>query len=104
MVHAREGIDVGAVAEAIRLTPSTTSHLVDRLVEKDLLDRAENPDDRRQKRLRLTDSGRDLLDRIGRSRAGELTQVMERLRPATLRQLADVFEKVLGQLEEEGNA
>lgn len=101
ILRARGTMDLGSITEGIRLTASSTSHLVDRLVERGYVDRWENPDDRRQKLLRLTDSGREVVDLIARSRADEMTAVMAELSPELQRQLADTFEIVLAQMEEE---
>src|SRR3954465_14947015 len=50
------GRSVGAIAASLRLSPPATSHLVDRLVRARLVVRTEDPDDRRQKRLAITDT------------------------------------------------
>lgn len=104
VLRRRDTLDLGAVADAIRLTASTTSHLVDRLLEKGLVERWENPGDRRQKLVRLTPAGEDVVDRISRSRGEEMSQVMAELSPEIRGRLAEVFEHVIGQLEKEGGA
>ncbi|MBP0617683.1 MarR family winged helix-turn-helix transcriptional regulator [Jiella mangrovi] len=53
---------VAAIAKEVELTHTAASRLVDRLVKAGLLDRAENPEDRRQKRLTLTPKGFALLE------------------------------------------
>src|SRR5437762_807245 len=52
------GRSVGAIATKLRLSPAATSHLVERLVQAGLVARAEDPDDRRQRRLAITADGR----------------------------------------------
>lgn len=50
-------VTLAAVAEAVQLTPSTTSGIVDRLVKAGLVDRARSERDRRRIHLTLTDEG-----------------------------------------------
>lgn len=55
---------VSALATRIGLSRAATSHLIERLVRRKLLHRAEDPDDRRQKRVTLARSGERLLHDI----------------------------------------
>jgi DNA-binding MarR family transcriptional regulator len=43
---------------------SDISRIVDRLFEKSLISRKENPDDRRQKSVEITTKGMELLDKM----------------------------------------
>jgi DNA-binding MarR family transcriptional regulator len=52
------------VASCISITQSAASRVVDRLVHDGYVSRQENPGDRRQKQLMLTDQGKGLIDRI----------------------------------------
>merc|ERR1711969_208551 len=52
---------IAAIASEVELTQTAASRMVDRLVRAGLLDRAENPGDRRQKLVTLTDKGAALL-------------------------------------------
>lgn len=57
------GIDLPSqVARALRLDPARVTHLVDRLVARQVLTRSLDPRDRRCWRLRITDQGARLLD------------------------------------------
>ena len=91
-------LSVQGVQEALRLSASASSALIDKLVEKGFVDRRENPADRRQKQLHLTPSGEELLDRIARSRAGEFTTAAQAIDPELRVQLANLFERVIDQL------
>ena len=55
---------VSAIAHHLQLSLAATSHLVERLVQRDLLARTEDPSDRRQKRVDLTDAGQVLVGGI----------------------------------------
>src|SRR5689334_20740896 len=49
---------ISEIATTLRLSPAATSHLVDRLVKAGMVERKEDPDDRRAKRVAITDAGR----------------------------------------------
>lgn len=55
---------VSSLADQIGLSRAATSHLVERLVKRKLLDRTEDPEDRRQKRVTLAKKGQELLREI----------------------------------------
>lgn len=52
---------VSDIGEDLGVTTAAASQLVDRLVNMDLLERTEDPDDRRVKRITITDVGRALV-------------------------------------------
>jgi DNA-binding MarR family transcriptional regulator len=63
-VQQRGPLKVAEVADCISITQSAASRAVDRLVRDGLVNRHENPDDRRQKQLTLTRSGEALLEKF----------------------------------------
>ena len=71
-------LTVGELAEAIGRSPSATSRLVDGLVRRRLVERQEEPEDRRQRTLRLTPRGHAILRVVDRARAD---QVLRAVRP-----------------------
>jgi DNA-binding MarR family transcriptional regulator len=97
LAHAA-GRSVGNIAGCLRLSPPATSHLVDRLVKAKLVVRSEDPDDRRQKLLSITESGRSLVERINSVRSREVSVVLARISPALRRQFAEVLERVVEEL------
>ncbi len=52
---------VSQIGNHLGVTNAAASQLVDRLVQLGLVDRSEDPNDRRVKQLALTDSGQDLI-------------------------------------------
>jgi len=62
-------LTVGELAEAIGRSPSATSRLVDGLVRRRLVERHQEPEDRRQRTLRLTQRGHAVLRVVDRGRA-----------------------------------
>ena len=58
---------------------SATSRLLDQMVRRALVTRQEDPDDRRVKRVALTESGKALVERVQRQRAEAQLSVMAAL-------------------------
>ncbi len=63
---------VGKVAEASGIGLPTASHLIERLVQAELVERTENPADRRYTLVRLTQRGEQV---VGRLRQGHRDQL-----------------------------
>src|SRR6266487_5689737 len=65
LVLAEEGpLVIGQIAQRLGIGLSTGGHLVDRLVQADLAERAEDAGDRRRTLARLTPKGEDLYARL----------------------------------------
>ncbi len=94
MLAQRGPTTVSAIADCLRLTSGTTSHLVEQLVQGGFVARTEDAQDRRQRRIALAPAGRTLVERLSRARAREFAEVAERLSPSLQRQ----FEQVLHQM------
>ena len=69
-------LTVGDLAEQLDRSPSATSRLVDGLVARGYLERAEEVADRRQRVLALTAEGNALLSTVDRSRADQFLAVV----------------------------
>ena len=71
LVLAEEGpLVIGHIAQRLGIGLSTGGHLVDRLVQAGLAERAEDVDDRRRTLARLTPKGEDLYARLLQTRDG----------------------------------
>jgi DNA-binding MarR family transcriptional regulator len=102
MFIARKGSgSVSHICEHLNLALGTTSHLVEQLVSAGLVERQENPDDRRHKVVSLTERGRVLVSEIGQARISDLARRMEHLPPELLRNMIDVMSEVLMLLREQ---
>jgi DNA-binding MarR family transcriptional regulator len=77
---ARE-ISVKQVSERLNLSLPGASRIVDALMRRGWLERREDPDDRRMKRVRITDEGRKVLDRIEAARLAGLEDYAASLTP-----------------------
>ena len=60
-LHYRHNCGVSDLSERFDITNAAASQLVDKLVQSGLIQRAEDPNDRRAKLLNLTDKGTDLI-------------------------------------------
>lgn len=98
---------VGALAQRVHLSPAAASHMVDQLVRGKLAARAEDPADRRAKRVAITERGRLFIRRLDTQRRRELGEVAARLKPQTARRLGEAVRLAvleLGSSEEAAGA
>ncbi|WP_280389434.1 MarR family winged helix-turn-helix transcriptional regulator [Nocardia wallacei] len=58
------GLTPGALIKATKVTTGAITNRIDRMAAKGLVVRAADPKDRRTVRIRLTDEGRELIDRL----------------------------------------
>lgn len=73
-----------SLVERLGLSASAVSRLVDDLVRRGLVERVDDPDDRRAKGLRVTTEGRDLVASISRARVEKIFETMTRSAPASV--------------------
>jgi MarR family transcriptional regulator for hemolysin len=79
----QEGLNQAALAEQMDLQPISLARLLDRLQSQSLIERREDPADRRAYRLFLTPEGRALVDDLDTVRT-------------------EIADEILGEAEEEG--
>lgn len=85
----------------VLLSQPALSRMVDRLVERGLVERCPDGDDKRVVRLTLTDAGRACQREVGRAHARDVTTAMTaRLSDADLRELTRITRALLGAEEE----
>ncbi len=94
-----EGMGMQALSETLRLSPSAVTTLVDRLVDRQLVERWENPADRRHKQVRLRPEGVDLVDRMAQSHAAEFAAALAHIDPTLQNELLDVLQRVIDTLQ-----
>lgn len=75
-VSRRAGASLSDVAEHIGLTLPSTSRLVNRLVERELLWRESAPDDRRRMILEITPSGQTVLGAAAQATQARLMEIL----------------------------
>ncbi|MDQ3826301.1 MAG: MarR family transcriptional regulator [Actinomycetota bacterium] len=84
MIASRGPQNLAAVAQALGVHPSNATRRCDRLVEAGLIDRSDDPADRRNLILQLTLSGRKLVQQMTEHRRAAIEDVLDKM-PATLR-------------------
>ena len=85
----------------VLLSQPALSRLVDRLVERDLVERCEDAGDRRAVRLTLTEAGREAQRTVGRSHAQDVVAAMTAtgVPDADLEELKRITRALLGRKE-----
>jgi DNA-binding MarR family transcriptional regulator len=84
MVASAGPLNLGAVAAGLGVHPSNGTRVVERLVKAGLLDRRDDPADRRTLLLELTDAGRGLVERVMADRRAAIAAILESM-PASRR-------------------
>ncbi len=88
---APDGLRITELIDDVLLTQAGVSRLVARLEKRGLVDRADDPDDARACRIRLTERGRQVQREAGRAHARHVTTAMTRaLTRAQLEVLRDL--------------
>lgn len=92
-----EAMSPGELAEHEKVQPPSMTRVIAVLEERNLLQRAPHPTDRRQVILTVTPDGRAVVDRVRRRREAWLAQRLRELSPeeqATLQAAAPILEKL----------
>ncbi len=72
------------VAEHLGVTRATASTMVDRLVQRGLVDRSADPEERRHVRLQLTQTGSEDLERMRQATRQKIAKLLSDLSPEEL--------------------
>lgn len=73
------GVNIGELATSLQVRHHSASLLVDRCVKRGLVDRREDPSDRRRALVSLTPLGQEILDRIIAANRREMGKLEESL-------------------------
>jgi DNA-binding MarR family transcriptional regulator len=76
------------LAEALKVTPSNVTGIIDRLEDQGLVSRTQNPEDRREMTLQATDKGKALVFNLKEAGMKEMTQILSLLSLGELSALA----------------
>jgi len=87
-------LPVNTIGPKVNLTPGSISTAVDRLVERGLVSRVENPEDRRVRVVSLTPKGKELIGPVYRKHAAEIRRVFADASPKQLRALEATLKKI----------
>ena len=84
------------ISSHLRLALSSTTGVVDRLVERKVVKRARAEDDRRTVRVLLTDRGRRALEAFAANRVRLGRAMLDRLEPRRRKTLLELFRRMAG--------
>lgn len=87
-----EGCLMKDVAEEFRVTLAAITGIADRLEEKGLLKRTEDPEDRRASRLKLTPRARSLVRKMDEARQRTMLEILENISENERHQVMRGFE------------
>jgi DNA-binding MarR family transcriptional regulator len=103
----QEGLSQVDLADVLELQPISLVRLLDRLVEHSLLERRQDPRDRRANRLFLTARGRQLVDDLDSLRDSIASDVLQDIPvnaiETSLQTLKDIKERLKGLAEHPGS-
>jgi DNA-binding MarR family transcriptional regulator len=91
-VHHRGNCAIGDISEHFDITNPAASQLVDKLVQSGLIQREEDPNDRRAKLLNLTDKGKQLIQRSIEQRYRWVDELAVRLTPEERAKVAEALQ------------
>ena len=96
LLYSEGSASMGHLASSLGVTLSTVTGIVDRLVEHDLVERREDPHDRRLVLCRLTARGSDTVDRLQQAGRSHLADLLQHLPLADLRSVAAGLDVLVG--------
>jgi DNA-binding MarR family transcriptional regulator len=96
-LHGADDVSVKELGEQLGLSLAAMSRAADELVQRGLVDRTEDPTDRRIKRLRLTDQGRQLVLKMREVRMAGFEQFIATLGAKERVLLAKALEPILAR-------
>lgn len=100
VVGRRGAASISEISGCLDLSLGNTSILVDKLVCKGFVTRAEDASDRRHKLVRLTEKGEALVEGLRATRVNQVVQRMMQLPPDLLDRTIDVLSEVTEQLSQ----
>jgi len=100
-VEMRPGLSQNELAALVEVEPITVGRLVDRLEARGILERRNDPKDRRIRRLHLTGAASPVLEEIQAYRASLNTQFADILGQSALTALTEALAKIKAHLVED---
>ncbi|OBF94510.1 transcriptional regulator [Mycolicibacterium flavescens] len=104
MIATRGAVNLAAVAAGLQVSASNASRICDRLLKIGMVDRRDDPADRRNIALTLTSDGQVLIDRVIHHRRIAIRRILREMPAAqreTLVVALDAFATVAGEPREE---
>jgi DNA-binding MarR family transcriptional regulator len=92
------------LADALKVTPSNITGVIDRLVEQDLVSRTENPEDRRMMFLKATPKGETLVSELRERKTHFLSKSLNGLEPEDLEEILRGFTLLTKAVESQSDS
>lgn len=89
------GVRLGELGRRLGIAPSTLSRNIDRLVERGLVVRGPDPDDRRAQRAELTAEGRTAAEAVRKHEVHFARDILDRLPEGSISETLDTVDHVL---------
>jgi DNA-binding MarR family transcriptional regulator len=99
-LNQQENTGVTDLGEHLGVTSAATSQMLDRLVGQELIERLEDPDDRRVKRIILTDKGCRVLEQGLQARQGWLIDLAGKLSESEKEQVASALDLMINKAKQ----
>ncbi len=99
LLRTEDGASAGAMAESLKVTPSTLTRIVDRLVRQGLIRRETDDGDRRLVRHYLSASGASTVGELERSGRARMNVVIDRLSAPQLERLVAALADLTAALD-----
>lgn len=90
---------MGALAEALNITPASTTRAVSCLVDKGFAQRVKAPDDHRSVMVSATAAGQVRAEQISERIQAGLDEILSEFSPTELEELAQYFERFVASLD-----
>ena len=97
--HGADGLRVSEVARSLGVTLPTVTSVMDKLVERGLIRRDEDPTDRRQHVCRLTPEGLELIERLAAGRRAYTSKLLAYLDDEALATVLGAMKLLIGAAE-----
>lgn len=97
-ISRQQGLIMTELARGLGIRLSTATGIIDRLVEKGLVERSRNGGDRRVVRLKLTDKGNEIASAYQEQMKGIFGKMMAVLSAQERENLVSVIEKIASQI------
>ncbi|MEM8922330.1 MAG: MarR family transcriptional regulator [Actinomycetota bacterium] len=90
---------MGELADALQVTPASTTRAVSCLAEKGFVDRVKAVDDHRSIMVSVTESGQERFDRFNTRIQAGLSEILAEFTPEEQEQLADYLERFVASVD-----
>jgi len=91
--------NLGSLAAALKVTPTNTTGIVERLVKRGLISRTENPEDRRFLVLKTTTRGEQLVSELRQRRSERMREILGRLNDSDIARLKTALNSLVVAIE-----